>query len=449
MTRKAAVVGRIAKSFVTALWENWGMPRTDDGATKGTLEHLPDDVRSGLFDLFDEVHRSMERTLAALEPGAASGEDAAVGVALFSVIKNMAAAGEALCAARVAETRHWRLSGDRTPAHWFARTTGSSMGEALAAVQVPERLGSLPATDAEFRAGGLSLAQARHVTEAAVADPQAEARLLEVARREPLTVLREECQRVVAAACEDDEARYRKVHEERYLRTYSNSAGAFRMDISGTPDQGAEVLAALKPIARRLRRQARRKGCKIRKEALMFDALVELARGTDADGKTQRPRYSINLRADRAAWRRGKTLPGETCEVDGAGPIPVSVAQKLVEDGVVNEVGMDGADVVSLVSHSRYIPASVRRALIARDPMCPIPGCYERDDLQFHHWREDFTKSGRTSLDDLCRPCTFHHDLITRGVMSLRGGPGKWEWLPTDWLKRTQARAGPPLLTGV
>lgn len=425
------------------------MPRADEVAPGEALESSSVNARNGLFDLFDKVHASMERTLAGLEPGAASGEEAAVGVALFSIIKNMAAAGEALCAARVADTRHWRLSGDRTPAHWFARTTGSSMGEALAAVQVPERLRTLPATDAEFRAGGLSLSQARHITEAAVADPRAEARLLEIARREPLTVLREECQRVVAAACEDDEARYRKVHEQRYLRTWTGAGGAFRMDISATPDQGAEVLAALRPIAKRLGRRARRDGCKVRREALMFDALVELARGTDAEGKSQRPRTSINITADRAAWLRGKTVPGEKCEVEGGGPIPVSVAQRLVEDGVVNEVGMDGADVVSLVSHSRYIPAAVRRALIARDPMCPIPGCYERDDLQFHHWREDYTKSRRTSLDDLCRPCTFHHDQITRGVMTLRGGPGKWEWLPTAWLKRTQSRAGPPLLTGV
>ena len=400
-----------------------------------------------MFDLFGEVHESMERALASLEPGVGTGQDAAVGVALFSIIKNMAAAGEALCAARVADTRHWRLSGDRTPAHWFARTTGSSMGEALAAVQVPERLRTLPATDAEFRAGGLSLSQARHITEAAVADPQAETRLLDIARREPLTVLRDECQRVAAAACEDDEARYRKVHDERYLRPWTSAAGAFRMDISATPDGGAEVLAALKPIANRLGRQARRNGCKVRKEALLFDALVELARGTDAEGKSQRPRASINITADRAAWLRGRTRPGEKCEVDGGGPIPVSVAQKLVEDGMVNEVGMDGADVVSLVSHSRYIPASVRRALIARDPMCPIPGCYERDDLQFHHWREDFTKSGRTSLDDLCRPCSFHHGQITRGVMTLIGGPGKWQYVPTNWLKGSRPRAGPPVFS--
>ena len=108
---------------------------------------------------------------------------------------------------------------------------------------------------------------------------------------------------------------------------------------------------------------------------------------------------------------------------------------------------MEGDDVVSLVSRSRYIPAAVRRALIARDPVCPVPGCYERDDLQFHHWREDFSKSRRTSLDDLCRPCSFHHDQITRGVMALIGGPGKWEWVPARWLKQSRSGSDPPVLS--
>ena len=422
------------------------MPRFDDVAIGGALEHLSGEPLNGLFDLFDEVHESMERTLAALEPGAATGEEAAIGVALFSIIKNMAAAGEAMCAARVGETRHWRLSGDRTPAHWFARTTGSSMGDALAAVQVPERLRSLPATDAEFRSGGLSLSQARHITEAALADPGSEQELLDIARREPLATLRTQCQRVIAGACRDDEERYRRAHERRYLRHWTNAAGEFRMDVSTTPDVGAEILASLAPVAKRLGREARKYGCRERREALMMDALAEVCRGRDDSNAPRRPRVSINIRADRAAWLRGRTLPGETCEIDGGGPIPVSVAQSLVEDGVVNFVATEDGDVASLVSRSRYIPADVRRALIARDPMCVVPGCYARHDLEFHHWKVDFAKSRRTSLDDLARACSFHHGLITRGEWVLRGGPGRWEFLPKMLLDRMTSGVDPPVL---
>lgn len=397
------------------------------------------------FEVLEDVTEWLGMVVRDFEPGARDGASAAVGVTLFATIEKLAAAGKALCAARVAETRHWRIAGDRTPAHWVARNTGCSMGEARPATEIPERLRKLPETNAQFRAGGLTLAQANHITEAATADPTAEARLLELAHREPLPVLRDHCQRVIAAACPDDEARYRKVHEGRYLRSWTNTAGALRMDISGTPDAGAEVMAALEPIAKRLGRQARRNGCKTRKEALLFDALVELCRGKDADGSVKRPRYSINITADRAAWLRGRTAPGEKCEIDGAGSIPVSVAQNLVEDGVINEIGMEGADVVSLVSRSRYIPANVRRAVVARDPICVWPGCYRRDDLQFHHWREDFSKSRRTSLDDLCRPCSFHHDLLTKGLATLFGGPGNWQ-VTLNLRRNRTSGADPPTL---
>lgn len=399
------------------------------------------------FDVVDDVYELLSSVVKNLEPDSLDGTDAAVGVALFSAVEKVAAAGKALCAARVAETRHWRAVGDRTPAHWVARNTGCSMAEALAATQVPERLRSLPATDERFRAGGLTLTQARHISEAATADPGAEARLLHTAQAEPLTVLREQCQQVIAAACEDDEARYRRVHDRRYLRHWTDATGAFRVDLSSTPDVGGELLAALAPIAKRLRRQARRDGCETRKDALLVDALAQLCRGQEEDGVTVRPRVSINITADRAAWLRGRTRPGEKCEIDGTGPIPVSVAQRLVENGVVNEIGIERDDVVSVVSKSRYIPANVRRALIARDPVCPIPGCYERENLEFHHWREDFSKSRRTSVDDLCRPCSFHHDQITRGVMALIGGPGEWQYVPVSWLKRSRAGADPPVLS--
>jgi len=243
---------------------------------------------------------------------------------------------------------------------------------------------------------------------------------------------------VKAAACTDPEASYQAVHRGRYLRNWTDTSGAFRLDASLTPDAGAEIMAALAPVAKKLARRHRRQGRRERREALAADALLELCRGTDAEGNTRRPRVNINIRVDATAWERGTTKSGEMCEIDGTGPIPVSVAQALAE-GEINTVGMDGGEVVSLVSRSRYIPANVRRALIARDPMCVIPGCYQRDDLQFHHWPMDFVKSRRTSLDDLARACAFHHDLITRGHFKLRGGPGKWEFLPVMLLERARS----------
>ncbi|HUR49684.1 MAG TPA: hypothetical protein VMY88_09195 [Acidimicrobiales bacterium] len=99
------------------------------------------------------------------------------------------------------------------------------------------------------------------------------------------------------------------------------------------------------------------------------------------------------------------------------------------------------------MSHSRYIPANVRRAVIARDPVCVWPGCCRRNGLPFHHWTEDYSKSRRTSLADLCRLCSFHHDLLTKGYAKLVGGPGKWDVLLSVQQRRGRSGADPPVLS--
>jgi hypothetical protein len=293
------------------------------------------------------------------------------------------------------------------------------MADARAATEIPQRLRSLPRTDSEFRSGGLSLAQARHITEAALADPTSEDRLIDMAHREPLGALREECLRVKAAACVDDEARHAAIHAGRYLRSWTDASGAFRLDASLTPEAGAEVMASLRPLRRRLGVAARRKGRRERRDALAADALIELCRGGSADGRSRRPRVNINVRVDASAWERGRTVAGEICEVDGAGPIPVSVAQALAE-GRVNPVDLRAPEVVSISSEDRYIPAGLRRAVLVRDPMCVVAGCYERDELEIDHVQE-VSDGGPTRLSNLCRLCKYHHMLKTHHGWRLVG----------------------------
>lgn len=228
----------------------------------------------------------------------------------------------------------------------------------------------------------------------------------------------------------DDEARYRAIHAGRYLRQWTDESGAFRLDASMTPDAGAEVLAALKPLRRELGIAARKRGCRERREALAVDALVELCRGGDAEGKRVRPRVNINVRVDGSAWARGRTEPGEICEVDGAGPIPVSVAEALAE-GRVNPVDLDGADVVSISTSDRYIPAPLRRALLVRDPTCVVAGCYEREELEIDHVNE-VENGGRTCLSNLCRLCKYHHMLKTHHGWRLLGKGNSRHLLPPE-----------------
>ena len=93
---------------------------------------------------------------------------------------------------------------------------------------------------------------------------------------------------------------------------------------------------------------------------------------------------------------------------------------------------------IQLAHLRRSIPAHVRTALIARDPVCVVPGCHTRDGLEIDHIVA-FADGGVTGLSNLCRMCRWHHSLKTHQGYLLTGGPGDWGWEPPE----THAH-GPP-----
>src|SRR5207237_3583671 len=132
--------------------------------------------------------------------------------------ERLVVAAKTLLARRAAESGRWRAKGDRSPAHWLARTTGTSVGQARATLETAERLRELPATEEALRAGKLSATQASVITDAASADPGAEGPLLERVGRDSVGELRDACEAVKAAAT-DDAARHAQVHRARSLRS--------------------------------------------------------------------------------------------------------------------------------------------------------------------------------------------------------------------------------------
>ncbi|MBK5223976.1 MAG: hypothetical protein JJE52_14115, partial [Acidimicrobiia bacterium] len=71
--------------------------------------------------------------------------DAVVVVAEAARIENAAVVLKALAARRLAETGAWRNSGDRSPAHYLARVSGTSVGAARTVLDTCSRLDHLPA----------------------------------------------------------------------------------------------------------------------------------------------------------------------------------------------------------------------------------------------------------------------------------------------------------------
>lgn len=376
-----------------------------------------------MFERLIEARELLESVVAALEPELLEGRSAERLVAEFSRIEKLAAAGKGLAARRVAESGAWRRGGDRSPAHWMARTTGTTVGQAAASLQTADQLKELPETEQAFRRGRLSETQAKEVASAAAASPSSEADLLRAAVTEGSAGLRERCRQVRAAAVSDENARHDALHRSRYLRHWSDHDGAFRLDGRFTPEDGAVVLAALHPHRQRLFEEARAAGRRERPEAYAADALVALSQNVEC----AHPKAMVQVRVDATALARGHTEGDETCEIDDVGPVPVSAARTLMSDAFLTAVVSDGVDVTTVARMGRTVPAHVRTALVARDRGCVVPGCEARHRLEIDHI-VPLAEGGPTALANLARLCGWHHHLKTYRGYRLSGGPGRWCW---------------------
>src|SRR4051812_15267114 len=90
------------------------------------------------------VVNQLRSMLRRLDAAVLSGPQAVVLLDWFAEVERLAAAGKALVAARAAETNQWRRDGDRSPEHWLARKSGTTVGAAREALATAERLKSLP-----------------------------------------------------------------------------------------------------------------------------------------------------------------------------------------------------------------------------------------------------------------------------------------------------------------
>ncbi len=366
--------------------------------------------------------------IATFDPERTPTDEVAELVDLFSDLERLAIAGRTLIARRVERSNVWCNQGYSTPARWMAAKAQTTLASAIATFNTGRKLPGLPATQEALRAGSLSRIQAAEIASAAAADPAAEATLLETARTETVAQLREECRKIVVAASRDRDADER-IHRSRYLRSWSEPDGAFRLDARLTSDAGVKLITAVEARSREFQEQARRAGSNERAEAHAADALVSLA-----DTTTPGPRAVVHVHVDADAWERGHAEKGETCAVPGVGPIPVAAARRLARDGVVKAVLDDSADVRAVSHFGRTIPSKLRSALEARDLTCVVPGCDETEGLEIDHV-VPHSEGGPTRLSNLARLCRWHHSLKTHRGWCLSGAPGAWEWFK-------QSRAG-------
>ena len=435
-----------------------------------------------------ELREAMGDYAARFDAALISVSNAARAVEEASAIEKMAATVKALAAARVARTDLWRRGGDRSAAHELARRTGTSVGQAAQALETGKRLDALPDTAAAARRGELSPQQSAAITDAAGADPAAEADLLHQAKHGSLQELKDECARTKAAAAPDPEARRRRIHDSRYLRTYNDSEGAWNLHMRDNPEVGAEIMAALGPIRDRLFRKARAEGRREPIEAYAADALAELARdgsGEEAPSKpsTNEPATTeatvpsadetstepgpakpgpekpgpekpikrsatntkILVRVDLEALLRGYPAQGECCEVVGYGPVAVSAIEDMIRTGdpFLVAVATKGKEVLGVAHLGRRPTAHQQSALEWLYPTCAAEGCSALGRLQMDH-RIDWAQSHVTVFDLLDRLCAHHHGLKTHEGWALVEGRGKRAFVAPDDPRHPRRANAPP-----
>jgi hypothetical protein len=375
-----------------------------------------------------------------LDPGRVGARDAKELIELLGEAGRLCGGGMTLLAPRVADTRVWADDGARTPAEWMSRATGAPIAQTIGMLETARRLSALPATEAALRAGRLSTGQARAISHAAVADPSAEGELLATAPRASLRGLEERARAVRdAARPEETQARSRAAHAGRDLSTWVDTDGAGRLAWRGTPDALAGLKAAVSPFVKEQLTLARREGRDEPYGACAADAWCVLAEAASGKaGAKRRARPVLRARFDYAAYVRGHTEPGEICEIEGAGSVPVSVIERLAgEHPIVDVVLTHGRDVAHIAHLGRSGDTFLNTAIEWRDPHCRIEGCHATDGLEIHHTTR-VTDHGISSLETEVRICAHHHDLITHHHYQLQGSHHTGWWLtPPD-------RAPPP-----
>ncbi|MGH9196655.1 MAG: DUF222 domain-containing protein, partial [Acidimicrobiia bacterium] len=363
-------------------------------------------------------------------------------VQVFTQGEKLCGAGKALAARRVASSGTWQEGGDRSAAHFIAKQTGDSVSSSISLIETAERMRDLSKTEEAFRAGQLTQAQAAEIASAASVVPKQEQSLIALAQNEGIEKLKAECRSVMAQACTDEAEKAERLHRSRYVRTWTDQEGAFRLEAKLTPEAGAEVRSVLDVLRDDQYRQARRQGRIEPTQALEADAFLQMARAARDEGGSSvktGAKAVVNVTVDIAALTRGHTENGEVCEVSGVGPISVAAARDFMTDSFIKVLFTRQGKILEVAHPGPYIPSAVKTAVVQTYPECAIKGCRETKGLEMDHMQAR-GKLGLTEVKNLIRLCSHHHDLKTYKRYELKKVKGDWILIPPN-----EARASPSL----
>lgn len=362
------------------------------------------------------------------------------------------AAGARLRAAKHIDQSAVGEDGDGSKARWLAKRTGQTPKDAEKDLETSEKLDQLGATDEALRNGELSSTQAHEVTSGAGADPTAEIELLDTAKHASVPELKRKAKKVRAAATNAEEKAKRAQERRDLTAGVDEEEGEGWIHGKGPASAIAEILGLLEPWVQAEFHRVRRAGRRERRGALMFDALLAALRfacaarngrmtgaGPDGAGATVPgggpgpvgPPVRILVRVDAAALKRGHTLAGEACEIDGLGPVSVEAIRALLPQATIDLVITNGVSVFNVTHLGRRATARQQVVLDWIGGQCTRQGCGATRNLQVDH-RVDWAHTHFTELRSLDWLCIEDHKRKTHQGWALVEGTGRRPMVPPE-----------------
>ncbi|GAA4197901.1 HNH endonuclease signature motif containing protein [Microbacterium oryzae] len=153
------------------------------------------------------------------------------------------------------------------------------------------------------------------------------------------------------------------------------------------------------------------------------------------------PTVMVHVSADdlaRQANASGAAFTRPVAHLDGVdAPVPLGVAERIGCTGdILRAVFTAEGRLLSLSSVQRIFTATQRKAIVARDGGCVIPGCtIPAAWCEIHHV-QDYAQGGPTTTDNGVLLCWWHHHHLEQSGWAIRMRGGVPYLAPPAWIDR-------------
>jgi len=325
---------------------------------------------------------------------------------------------EGQCARRVElfdREQAFGSTGDTSTTNWLRNNCHLSGFSADRHVKFARQLPELEATQKALDDGEIGIEHALEIARATNdLGVAAELELLSAARSKDPAELRQAARDIRHRLDADSLARIAMEHwRRRRLHLYNLPDGMLGLEGALPPESGVALKLTLESLLGTPPKDDDRT-----QQQRQADALVELCTRQLDSGSLPRvngrkPHLMVVVQAETLAGEPGAPAP----QLEGAGPISVETAKRLMCDGSVSVMTVDKKGVALDLGRSRRLASEPqRRVLVTRDEHCVGPGCTWEARFCTPHHLDGWALGGGSDVDRMVLLCKAnHHPLVHEG----------------------------------